>query len=67
MTTRQAIEDERERIMAPNRPWFTGEPCVRLPLSAVLIDHARASVYITLADLAKAMDGEHQAPAKEGQ
>lgn len=57
MSLRQAIEAEREREMEPFRKkGMTPEPCISLPLSAVLINRERGAAYITLSDLAKAFN-----------
>lgn len=56
MNVRDAIEEERDRQMAPLRPWCTAEPCITIPLKSVLICRDRETAYITLADLAKCFE-----------
>lgn len=54
----ETIEAERERLMLPFAPYKL-EPVVRLPLGAVLLDHDRGSVYVTLSALATAFKEQH--------
>lgn len=57
MTVRDAIEAQRMKEMEPLLPWCTAEPCITLPLTAVLVSADRGEAYITLADLVKAFAG----------
>jgi len=55
MTAKQAVEAEREARMKPFAPWFTGEPLIKLPLSAVLLDKQEMTCYVTLKDVAASL------------